>query len=42
MKIFLAELLGTLTLVLFGCGAAVLAGEQVGQLGIAFAFGLAI
>ncbi|MFN3230148.1 MAG: aquaporin [Asticcacaulis sp.] len=37
-----AEFLGTLTLVLFGCGAAVLAGEQVGQLGIAFAFGLAI
>tara|TARA_R110000782_G_scaffold98308_3_gene183603 strand:- start:1982 stop:2668 length:687 start_codon:yes stop_codon:yes gene_type:complete len=42
MKIFAAELVGTLTLVLFGCGAAVLAGEQVGQLGIAFAFGLAI
>lgn len=42
MKVFAAELLGTLTLVLFGCGAAVLAGEQVGQLGIAFAFGLAI
>lgn len=42
MKIFAAELLGTLTLVLFGCGAAVLAGEHVGQLGIAFAFGLAI
>jgi aquaporin Z len=29
-------------MVLFGCGAAVLAGEHVGQLGIAFAFGLAI
>jgi len=42
MKIFAAELLGTLTLVLFGCGAAVLAGEHVGQLGIALAFGLAI
>ncbi|MEH6409546.1 MAG: aquaporin [Hyphomonas sp.] len=42
MKVFAAELLGTLTLVLFGCGAAVLAGEHVGQLGIAFAFGLAI
>ena len=42
MKIFAAELVGTLTLVLFGCGAAVLAGEHVGQLGIAFAFGLAI
>ncbi|MCF8878402.1 aquaporin [Hyphobacterium sp. SN044] len=42
MKKALAEFIGTLTLVLFGCGAAVLAGEQVGQLGIAFAFGLAI
>ena len=40
-KLF-AEFIGTGTLVLFGCGAAVLAGEQVGQLGIAFAFGLAI
>lgn len=42
MSKFLAELIGTFTLVLFGCGAAVLAGEQVGQLGIAFAFGFAI
>tara|TARA_R110002020_G_scaffold406378_2_gene616450 strand:+ start:96339 stop:97106 length:768 start_codon:yes stop_codon:yes gene_type:complete len=42
MKVFAAELVGTLTLVLFGCGSAVLAGDQVGQLGIAFAFGLAI
>jgi aquaporin Z len=41
-KIFLAELLGTAALVFFGCGAAVLAGGEVGQLGIAFAFGLAI
>ncbi len=38
-----AEFIGTFTLVLFGCGAAVLAGfGVVGQLGIAFAFGLAI
>lgn len=37
-----AEFLGTATLVLLGCGAAVLAGEEVGQLGIAFAFGLAV
>jgi aquaporin Z len=37
-----AELVGTFALVLLGCGAAVLAGDQVGQLGIAFAFGLAI
>lgn len=42
MKPLLAELVGTFTLVLFGCGAAVLAGGEVGQLGIAFAFGLAI
>lgn len=37
-----AEFVGTFVLVLFGCGAAVLAGPQVGNLGIAFAFGLAI
>jgi aquaporin Z len=42
MKKLIAEFVGTATLVLFGCGAAVLAGAQVGQLGIAFAFGLAI
>jgi aquaporin Z len=42
-KIFTAEFLGTFTLVLFGCGSAVLAGfGLIGQLGIAFAFGLAI
>src|SRR4029453_6976495 len=32
----------TFTLVLFGCGTAVVAGAQVGNLGIAFAFGLAL
>jgi aquaporin Z len=42
MKIFIAELIGTFTLVLLGCGSAVLAGGEVGQLGISFAFGLAI
>ena len=42
MKKMTAEFIGTLTLVLFGCGSAVLAGAEVGQLGIAFAFGLAI
>ena len=42
MKVFAAELIGTFTLVLFGCGSAVLAGAEVGQLGISFAFGLAI
>src|SRR5262245_26033501 len=42
MKKLLAEFIGTATLVLFGCGAAVRAGANVGQLGISFAFGLAI
>ena len=42
MQKFVAEFIGTLTLVLFGCGAAVLGGEHVGQLGIALAFGFAI
>ncbi len=42
IKKLAAEFIGTATLVLLGCGAAVLAGEEVGQLGIAFAFGLAV
>jgi aquaporin Z len=42
MKKFTAEFVGTLALVLFGCGAAVLGGDHVGQLGIALAFGFAI
>ncbi|NEX92267.1 aquaporin [Caulobacter sp. 17J65-9] len=42
MSRFLAEFIGTLVLVLFGCGAAVLGGEEVGQLGIALAFGFAL
>lgn len=42
MKKFIAELVGTATLVLIGCGTAVLAGAEVGQAGIAAAFGLAI
>lgn len=42
MSRFLAEFVGTLALVLFGCGAAVLGGDHVGQLGIALAFGFAI
>lgn len=38
-----AEFIGTFTLVLFGCGSAVLAGFGIiGQDGIAWAFGLAI
>ena len=42
MNKFAAEFVGTLTLVLFGCGAAVLGADHVGQLGIALAFGFAI
>lgn len=42
MKKLIAEFIGTATLVLFGCGAAVMGGDHIGQLGIAFAFGLAI
>ena len=48
MKKLIAEAIGTFALVLFGCGAAVLAGagtaglDPVGQLGVSFAFGLAI
>ena len=42
MKKYLAELIGTFTLVLFGCGTAVIAGDKVGVLGIAFAFGFAL
>lgn len=38
----LAEGLGTMVLVLMGCGSAVLAGSHVGFLGIAFAFGLSV
>jgi aquaporin Z len=42
MKKILAELVGTFILVLFGCGTAVIAGDKVGILGIAFAFGLSL
>ena len=37
-----AEAIGTMILVLFGCGSAVFAGTSLGVLGIAFAFGLVI
>ncbi|MEP0563772.1 MAG: aquaporin, partial [Paracoccaceae bacterium] len=36
------EFIGTFTLVLFGCGAAVMAGSDIGFTGISFAFGLAL
>jgi aquaporin Z len=42
MKKEIAEFIGTFTLVLFGCGAAAIAGDSVGVLGISFAFGLAL
>lgn len=42
MKTFVAEFIGTFTLVLFACGTAVTAGSQVGVLGIALSFGLAL
>jgi aquaporin Z len=48
MKKLLAELIGTFSLVLFGCGAAVVSGiattgpSGIGLLGISFAFGLAV
>jgi len=47
MKKYLAELVGTMVLVLMGCGSAVFAGVHqpfaaVGTLGVAFAFGLSV
>ena len=42
MKKYIAEFVGTFTLVLFGCGTAVISGKEVGHLGIAFGFGFAL
>lgn len=42
MNKLIAEFIGTAVLVLIGCGAAVLGGDAIGQVGIALAFGLAI
>ena len=42
MKKYLCEFIGTLVLVLFGCGSAAIAGSTLGTLGIALAFGLSI
>ena len=41
-KKYVAEMLGTMFLVIMGCGSAVFAGTHVGFLGIAFAFGLTV
>lgn len=41
-KKMIAEVFGTFVLVLFGCGSAVLMGDQIGMLGISLAFGLSI
>jgi aquaporin Z len=42
MKKYFAELLGTFFLVFFGVGTAVVAGDKVGIVGIALAFGLGL
>jgi aquaporin Z len=42
LKKYAAEAMGTMVLVLLGCGSAVLAGTTPGNLHIAFAFGLAV
>jgi aquaporin Z len=39
---YIAELIGTMVLVLMGCGSAVIAGAAIGNVGIAFAFGIAV
>jgi aquaporin Z len=42
MKRYISELIGTMVLVLFGCGSAAIAGTYLGTFGIAMAFGLSI
>ena len=42
MKRYVSELIGTMVLVLFGCGSAAIAGTTLGTVGIALAFGLSI
>jgi aquaporin Z len=42
VKKYLAEMVGTFILVLFGCGSAVIAGDKIGLVGIAFTFGFAL
>lgn len=42
MKKYIAEVIGTFTLVFFGCATAIFMGDKVGLLGVAIAFGLAV
>ena len=42
LKKYLAELFGTMILVLFGVGSAVFAGNEIGLVGISMAFGISI
>jgi aquaporin Z len=41
-KRYVAELIGTMVLVLIGCGSAAIAGSSIGYTGISFAFGIAV
>ncbi|MEP1767600.1 MAG: aquaporin [Sulfitobacter sp.] len=42
MQKYIAEAIGTFTLVFFGVGAAVLAGDSIGFVGISLAFGISV
>lgn len=42
LNVYFAEFLGTMILILMGCGSAVLAGSAIGTLGIALTFGLTL
>ncbi len=42
MKKYIAELIGTMALVLVGCGSAVIAGQYIGVMGVALTFGFTI
>ena len=42
MKSYIAEAIGTFALVFFGVGSAVLAGGDIGFVGISFAFGISV
>lgn len=42
MKKYIAEVIGTFTLVFFGCATVIFMVDQVGLLGVSFAFGLSV